>query len=167
MSKFEKPKSSAEFDEAEHLLVSGISKQMYALEEARDKGEGGEDYNDNLERLRELSGFWPVFMNRVIEWNSEKDLEPLAKSLLEDFMENDPEKAVKILEEIEEVGKMALEELGKPDALRVLFHLGKSLALFSDEKLFSDPQAREKIIIAAQEARNRLQELKGQIAQQK
>src|SRR3989344_8292714 len=140
MSKFEKPKSrEPEFDEAEHLLVSGISKQMYAFGEQRIKN-NRDDYNDNLERLRELSGFWPVFMNRVIELNSEKDLQPLAKSLLEDFMENDPEKAVKILEEIEEVGKMALEELGKPDALRVLFHLGKSLALFSDEKLFSDPQ---------------------------
>ncbi|OGY62271.1 MAG: hypothetical protein A2745_00500 [Candidatus Harrisonbacteria bacterium RIFCSPHIGHO2_01_FULL_44_13] len=167
MSKFEKPKSrEPEFDEAEHLLVSGISKQMYAFGEQRIKN-NRDDYGDDLERLRELSGFWPVFMNRVIEWNPEKDLEPLAKSHLKDFIENDPEKAAKVLMEIQQVGEIASEELNKPDALRALAHLSKSLAFFNDEGLFLDVQARENIAMSVQEVRNRLQELKGQIAKQK
>lgn len=164
MFKFEKPKSSeAELDEAEHLLVSGISKQMYVLEESRAKSNRN-DYDDDLERLRALSGFWPVFIKRIIAWSPEQDLKPSVKSLLKDFLENDPEKAAKVLAEIEQVGEMAFEELNGPAALRALFHLGKSLSFFNDEELFLDIQARQNIAAMAQEVRNRLQELKGQIA---
>ena len=100
--------------------------------------------NAILEKLTDIRDFWHYYIVVVSEWDSENDQQPEFKKILKQYLDKKPERALWLIEEINEMcGEITLGRLSKDDAYKTIFLLRKALNVLRDPELLQEDEEPE------------------------